>query len=175
MFGRKLPRTRLIWIAATIVAVLAVSGGAFVALRSSIDTVPFSTFLQDVEANRVRAVRVEGDTFAFERRDGTRFETLAPEAYIASTPSFVPGLVARGVRFDVGRSAAPSGSSAALAFTLLASGLARVLRLPPAALGPRADASRSCRPSIPKASPSPSATWPAWTRRRTKCGRSWTS
>ena len=50
MFGRKLPRTRLIWIAATIVAVLAVSGGAFVAFRSSIDTVPFSTFLQDVEA-----------------------------------------------------------------------------------------------------------------------------
>ena len=123
MFGRKLPRTRLIWIAATIVAVLAVSGGAFVAFRSSIDTVPFSTFLQDVEANRVRAVRVEGNSFAFERRDGTRFETLAPEAYIASTPSFVPGLVARGVRFDVGRSAMPSGSSAALAFTLLASGL----------------------------------------------------
>jgi len=123
VFGRKLPRTRLIWIAATVAAVLAVSGGAYLALRSSVDTVPFSTFLRDVEKNRVRAVRVEGDAFAFERRDGARFETLAPEAYIASTPSFVPGLVARGVRFDVGRSAAPSGSSAALAFTLLASGL----------------------------------------------------
>ena len=123
MFGRKLPRTRLIWLAATVVAVLAVAGGAFVALRSSADTVPFSTFLQDVEANRVRAVRVDGDAFAFERRDGARFETLAPEAYIASTPSFVPLLVARGVRFDVGQTTTSSGGSAVLAFTLLASGL----------------------------------------------------
>ena len=123
MFGRKLPRTRLIWLAATVVAVLAASGGAFVALRSSADTVPFSTFLQDVAANRVRAVRVDGDAFAFERRDGARFETLAPEAYIASTPSFVPLLVARGVRFDVGQTTTSSGSSAVLPFTLLASGL----------------------------------------------------
>ena len=68
---------------------------------------PFSTFLQDVEANRVRAVRVEGDTFAFERRDGAGSRRWRRRATSPPRPSFVPGLVARGVRFDVGRSAAP--------------------------------------------------------------------
>jgi cell division protease FtsH len=60
----------------------------------------------------------------FLRRDGDQLETLAPQGYIASTPAFVPGLVARGVRFEVGRVAAPAVGSAVIALMLLGSGLA---------------------------------------------------
>ncbi len=124
MFGRKLPRTRVIWIAAAAIALtVAIAGGAAFALRSSTPSVPFSTFLGDVQADRVQVLRVDGDTFTFLRRDGVQFETLAPQGYIASTPAFVPELVARGVRLDVGRVAAPAAGSALVVLMLLGSGL----------------------------------------------------
>jgi cell division protease FtsH len=111
------------WIAAAVVTAIAIGGGAFVAMRSSASTVPFSAFLGDVDADRVRALRVDGDVFSFERRDGTLLETLAPQGYIASTPAFVPRLVARGVRFDVGSASTTGGSSGLLALTVLFSGV----------------------------------------------------
>ena len=118
MPARKLPRTRLVVIAAAALAIVILAVAAF-ALRRS-DAVPFSSFLQDVEANRVRAVTVDGDNFRFERRDGAVLETVAPPAYIAANPTFVPGLVARDVRFDVSR-AAPidAGGYSAIAITVL--------------------------------------------------------
>jgi len=105
-------------IAAAALAIVILAVAAF-ALRRS-DAVPFSSFLQDVEANRVRAVTVDGDNFRFERRDGAVLETVAPPAYIAANPTFVPGLVARDVRFDVSR-AAPidAGGYSAIAITVL--------------------------------------------------------
>jgi cell division protease FtsH len=116
--ARKLPRTRFLVIAAVAAAVVIVAVAALVLRRS--DAVPFSAFLQDVEANRVRAVTVDGDNFRFERRDGTALETVAPPAYIAANPTFVPGLVARDVRFDVSRAAAlDAGGYSAVAITLI--------------------------------------------------------
>jgi len=124
VFGRKLPRPRLIWIAAAAIALtVAIAGGTALALRSSTPSVPFSTFLGDVQADRVKVLLVDADTFTYLRRDGVQFETLAPQGYIASTPAFVPGLVARGVRFDVERVAAPTSGSTLLALMLLGSGL----------------------------------------------------
>ena len=122
MFGRKLPRPRLIWIAAAAVVALALAGGAFVAGRTSPTTVPFSAFLADVAANRVASLHVEGEVFRFVRRDGTQLETVAPDGYIASTPAFVSGLVARGVRFDVEQASSSTGDSAPIAIMLLISG-----------------------------------------------------
>jgi cell division protease FtsH len=122
VFGRKLPRTRLIWIAAALV-VLAAGGAAMFALRPATPSVAFSAFLADVEANRISAVRLHGDLFTVDRRDGTRVETLAPQGYIASAPTFVPELVARGVRFDVDRASSPASGSALLAITLLFTGV----------------------------------------------------
>ena len=62
MPGRKLPRTRLIWIVA---AVLLLVSGVIAALRSGATAdrtaVPFSDFLRDVQANQVKAVVAEGD------------------------------------------------------------------------------------------------------------------
>ena len=71
------------------------------ALSGRTTDVPFSAFLSDVKADRVAALTVDGDAFRFERRDGLTFGTVAPPGYIAANASFVPGLIDRGVRFDV--------------------------------------------------------------------------
>jgi hypothetical protein len=90
--------------------VLALSIGVFVALRSGGRTelalVPFSDFLQDVQANRVKSVVAEGDAIQFERTDGTRVATVAPQGYIALNSTFVASLIERGVRFDVSKAQA---------------------------------------------------------------------
>jgi cell division protease FtsH len=65
------------------------------------ESVPFSDLLRDVQANQVKAVVAEGDAIEFERQDGTRLSTVAPQGYIALNPTFVAGLIERGVRFDV--------------------------------------------------------------------------
>jgi cell division protease FtsH len=79
--------------------------------------VPFSEFLGDVQGNRVKSVVVDGDTVSFERSDGTRVTTVAPQGYVALNPTFVAGLVERGVRFDVSR-AEPSSGDHYTAFAL---------------------------------------------------------
>jgi cell division protease FtsH len=92
----------LIWIVA---GVLMFITGAVTALRfgSTADrtSVPFSDFLRDVQANQVKAVLSEGDAVEFERHDGARFQTVAPQGYIALNPTFIASLIERGVRFDV--------------------------------------------------------------------------
>ena len=102
MSGRKLPRTRLIWIAAGVFVLVI---GALAAFRfeaaADRESVPFSDLLRDVQANQVKAVVAEGDAIEFERQDGTRLRTVAPQGYIALNPTFVAGLIERGVRFDV--------------------------------------------------------------------------
>jgi len=100
--GRKLPRTRWIWIAAGVFVLVI---GALAAFRfeaaADRESVPFSDLLRDVQANQVKAVVAEGDAIEFERQDGTRLSTVAPQGYIALNPTFVAGLIERGVRFDV--------------------------------------------------------------------------
>ena len=102
MSGRKLPRTRRIWIVA---GVLVLGAAALIAWRPGVTAdrarVPFSDFLRDVQADQVKAVVAQGDAVEFERKDGARFETVAPQGYIALNPTFVAGLIDRGVRFDV--------------------------------------------------------------------------
>ncbi len=102
MSGRKLPRTRLIWIAA---GVFVLALGGFVAFRfeaaANRESVPFSDLLRDVQSNQVKTIVAEGDAIEFERQDGTRVRTVAPQGYIALNPTFVAGLIERGVRFDV--------------------------------------------------------------------------
>jgi cell division protease FtsH len=92
----------LIWIVAGVLMFIA---GAATALRfgatADRTSVPFSDFLRDVQANQVKAVVSEGDAVEFERHDGARFQTVAPQGYIALNPTFVASLIERGVRFDV--------------------------------------------------------------------------
>jgi cell division protease FtsH len=121
VFGRKLPRTRIIWLSAV---VLVLSLGVFVAFRSKGSAEPspvaFSDFLKDVQANQVKSVVAEGDALHFERADGSRFATVAPQGYIALNPTFVATLIDRGVRFDVSKAhTARDGTYTALVFGVL--------------------------------------------------------
>ena len=104
MLGGRLSRNGLFWTGATfgLVALLTI---AFVVYRTSSaatpTSVPFSDFLRDAQAGRVAAVTVTAEGLLFSHRDGTSFQTVAPQGYIASNPTFVTSLADRGVRVDV--------------------------------------------------------------------------
>ena len=123
MSGRKRLRTRWIWIVASVLALVT---GALTAFRfgatADRTSVPFSDFLRDVQANQVKAVVSEGDAVEFERHDGARLQTVAPQGYIALNPTFVASLIERGVRFDVkGGNESRSGSYTVLILGVLLS------------------------------------------------------
>ena len=92
-------------------AVLAIRRVLRVPAATSVELTPvaFSDFLRDVKANRVKSVVADGDAVAFELRDGARLETTAPPGFIALNPTFLSGLLERGVQF----SATACGSRAA--------------------------------------------------------------
>jgi cell division protease FtsH len=81
--------------------------------------VAFSDFLRDVSAGRVTSVEANVDTVRFQLRDGTVHETTAPPGYIALNPTFLSGLMERGVRF----SAKPVGRASTELYETLAIGL----------------------------------------------------
>src|SRR5262245_55116751 len=109
--------------------VILLSIAAFYALRASRDaqpaTVAFSDFLRAVQAGQVERVTVAPESLLFQQRDGKRFETVAPQGYVASNPTFVSGLTDRGVVLDVSKSETSHASSyGALAIGLLFFGFA---------------------------------------------------
>ena len=128
MLGDKLPRTRLFWmIAGALVVVLAV--GTFYFLRPAAEPVrtsaAFSDFLHDVQAGRVSHVTQAQDVLEFDRVDGSRFQTVAPQGYIAGNQAFVADLAQRGIRFDVKAGEDTHATSyGAMAFGLLLLGVA---------------------------------------------------
>jgi len=104
VFGGKSPRTRLIWIVSgALVLILGIA--TLFLLRPAVEpartTAAFSDFLHDVDTGRVKHVTQSQDALDFERTDGTRFTTIAPQGYVASNPTFVTNLASHGVRFDV--------------------------------------------------------------------------
>jgi cell division protease FtsH len=123
LFGRKLPRRRLVWIAAAVLAVTVGIIGAL-AVGPAQTTVPFSAFLHDVQANRIASVTVAGDAVSFERRDETRAETLAPQGYIGSNPTFVAALLERGVQLEVSGAASATANSGPVMLGLIGFGVA---------------------------------------------------
>ncbi len=128
MLGDKLPRTRLFWmIAGSLVILLAI--GAFYLLRPAGQpartSAAFSDFLHDVQAGRVRHVTQAQDVLEFERVDGSRFQTIAPQGYVAGNQAFIGDLAQRGIRFDVKPGEETyAGSYGAMAFGLLLLGVA---------------------------------------------------
>jgi cell division protease FtsH len=102
VFRGKFPTIRLAWVLAGVLTA-AVAIAAF-ALRSPAAAAPtpvaFSDFLRDVQANRVKSVVAVADAIRFQRRDGALLETTAPPGYIALNPTFLSGLIERGVQFS---------------------------------------------------------------------------
>jgi len=100
------PRTRLFWMGTgVLIVVLAFGGTAAFKWNGTAEStaVPFSDFLSGVSAGSIKSVLIDADTLTFERRDGKRFESIAPQGYVAANPTFVSGLADRGIRVDVNR------------------------------------------------------------------------
>ena len=95
----------------------------FFALRGREEVPPasvaFSDFLRDVQADRVKSVVLNADAVAFELRGGQRLTTTAPPGFIALNPTFLAGLIERGVQFSATRVEAPRADT----FQTLALGL----------------------------------------------------
>jgi hypothetical protein len=76
-------------IAGVLVVILSV--GAFFVLKPAVEPArtmrAFSDFLLDVQDGRVRHITQAQDLLEFERLDGSRFETIAPQGYVASNPT----------------------------------------------------------------------------------------
>ena len=96
---------------------------AFFALRGREEVSPasvaFSEFLRDVQADRVKSVVLNADAVTFELRSGPRFVTTAPPGFIALNPTFLAGLIERGVQFSATRIEGPRADT----FQTLALGL----------------------------------------------------
>ena len=101
MVRGKLPPIRWAWIAAGVVTAVAVI--ALFTFRSR-PVAGHAGGLLGIPQRRQRESRqvggVEADTIRFERRDGTLFETTAPPGYVAFNPTFLSGLLERGVHFS---------------------------------------------------------------------------
>jgi cell division protease FtsH len=113
--------------AGALIVVLALGGTAAFKWNGTAEptAAPFSDFLSGVTAGSIKSVLIDADTLTFERRDGKRFESIAPQGYVAANPTFVSGLAERGIRVDVNR-VKPSrvGGIGALALGLLFFGFA---------------------------------------------------
>ena len=120
----------MMWTGA-IFGIVAILIGAFLVARPKKSAKPtsvaFTDFLKDMQAGRISTVTVMPNGMLFERRDGTLFQTVAPEGYIASNPTFVTGLADRGIRLDVQQAeTSNAGRYGAVAVGLLFFGLVGV-------------------------------------------------
>jgi cell division protease FtsH len=89
------------------------------------DPVAFSAFLSDIASDRVARVTVDETALTFTRKDGSSARTVAPAGYVASSPTFVGDLTARGISLEVEPpSNSRAGSYSAVAIGLLFFGLA---------------------------------------------------
>ena len=113
--------------AGVLLVVFAISGGLALKWQNAAHRTPapFSDFLTGAKEGTIAAVVIEGDTLNYERRDGSKFESVAPQGYVAGNPTFLSSLVERGIRVDVNE-VKPSriGSFGALALGLLFFGFA---------------------------------------------------
>ena len=127
VLGGKLPRSRVFWIGTgLLIAVLSVAAFFAQGVGGASDPVDvaFSEFLREVQAGRVSRVTVAAEGLAFEGPDGIRFQTVAPQGYVASNPSFVTSLTDRGIRLEVSKPQSSSaGSYGGLAVGLLVLGV----------------------------------------------------
>ena len=97
-----MPHIRLAWlVAGVLTAAFAIAAYSFRSRPvAEFTPVAFSDFLREVKANRVKSVVADGDAVRVELRDGARLETTAPPGYIALNPTFLSGLLERGVQFS---------------------------------------------------------------------------
>ena len=69
--------------------------------RPPVTEVALSDFLTAANTGALRQVDIEPDRFVGVKADGSRVQTGAPIGYAAAHPTFVPDLIARGIRVEV--------------------------------------------------------------------------
>jgi cell division protease FtsH len=82
--------------------------------------IAFSDVLQDLGRGQVAAVVVSGDSLQVTMADGREVRTTAPLNYVTANPSFVPDLMAKGVRIEVRSATDPDAYSYGVLFIALA-------------------------------------------------------
>ena len=121
MLRGKLPHIRPAWLVAGVLTAVIAIAAYSLRPRPVVEFTPvaFSDLLREVKANRVKTVVADADTIRVELRDGKRLETTAPPGYIALNPTFLSGLIERGVHF----SATPVDRASTELYQTLAVGL----------------------------------------------------
>ena len=92
--------------------------------RPPVREIALSDFLTAIDAGSLRQIEIEPDRFVGVKADGSRVQTAAPIGYAAAHQTFVPDLIARGIRVEVkAGSAGAMFSASALVVTLAFFGL----------------------------------------------------
>jgi cell division protease FtsH len=95
-------RPRVLFIAAGIMAVTALPAGVYYARRAPVEpSVPFSEFVQQIEAGAVSQVIIGERAIKVTLRDGRTETTVAPADFLGANASFVTDLVKRQIRVEV--------------------------------------------------------------------------
>src|SRR5262249_17426122 len=112
VFARKWSRRTTPILAGAVALLLIVAAFQFRGHTSlEIARVPFSDLMRDLDAGRVAAVVVDGDTLDFTRNDGKTARTTAPANFVTANTAFVPSLMAKGIRIEVRTASEPAAYS----------------------------------------------------------------
>jgi cell division protease FtsH len=102
VFSGKWSRSRIIWISAVALIVVATAGLIIRGREASEPPqVPFSDLLRDLDRGVVAGVVVNGDVFDVRLADGKVIRTVAPANYAAANSTFIPELASKHVRIEV--------------------------------------------------------------------------
>ena len=91
--------------------------------RPSAREIAFSELLSAIAADRIAHVVIENESVTAVDRDGARLRASVPPGYAAASPTFIPGLMERGVRVEVRTGGTSMFSIGALVVTLSLLGL----------------------------------------------------
>ena len=110
------------WILAAFIVLLTAAPTAIVVARRTAvaPPIPFSQFLQQVEANAVSHVTFNERSVAITLNDGSQLQTVAPANFLTANPTFLNDLIRRNVQFE----AAPTPDPASLSWSAMATAAA---------------------------------------------------
>ena len=110
------------WILAAFIVLLTAAPTAIVVARRTAvaPPIPFSQFLQQVEANAVSHVTFNERSVAITLKDGSQLQTVAPANFLTANPTFLNDLIRRNVQFE----AAPTPDPASLSWSAMATAAA---------------------------------------------------
>ncbi|MGB2715870.1 MAG: ATP-dependent zinc metalloprotease FtsH [Vicinamibacterales bacterium] len=110
------------WILAAFILLLTAAPATIMIARRPAATppIPFSQFLQQVEANAIARVTFSERAVAVVLKDGSQLQTVAPADFLAANPTFLNDLIRRNVQFE----AAPTPDPGSLSWSAMATAAA---------------------------------------------------